>query len=149
MKIFDCADLNNKHFWYYMKKGITPDSEGIAPILETDKEINLHDLFIINDIAYTVCCMDSKKEKSQCAYAYVKKLKEQNVFISNTEPKEREYTNEITCPYCGGEIESFEMYDENEEYKCEHCKSVFSYQRIVTIEYSSQPVRKAIPVILN
>ena len=147
MKIFDYADLNGKHSWDYSEKGTTPEDDGILPILETDKEINMGDLLIINNIAYYVCCMSGRGMKMQ--YAYVDKLKEQDVFISNAEPTERDCTSEITCPYCGCEIESWEMSDSEEEYECQNCKSIFSYERIVTVEYCSSPIKKSEPIILN
>lgn len=147
MKIFDYADLGGKRSWYYAEKGITPESEGIGPILETDKEIEFGSLLIINNIAYRICCMAGKTSKIQCAYA--ERVKEQNVFVYGEDPKDRDYTHEITCPYCGAEIESWEMGDEDDEYECEYCSSTFSYQRIVTVQYCSQPVKKASFIKLN
>ncbi len=147
MKIFDYADLGNKRSWDYSEKGITPEEDDINPILITDKEINMDKLFIINGIAYYVCSMSGKGNIRQVAY--VERLKNQAVFIDDEEPEDKDYTNEITCPYCNTEIESWEMDEEDNEYECESCKSTFSYQRIVTVEYCSQPVKKSIPIVLN
>lgn len=147
MKIFDYADLGEKRSWDYSEKGRTPEDDGIMPILETEKEINMGDLFIINNFAYYVCCMSGVGMKMK--YAYVEKLKEQDVFMSDAEPMKRDFTNSITCPYCGCEVESWEMSDSEEEYECQNCKSIFSYERNVTVEYCSSPVRKSEPIILN
>lgn len=147
MKIFDYNDLNGKHSWDYSQNGKTPEDDGILPILQTEKEISMGDLLIINGFAYYISCMSGKGMKMQ--YAYADKLKEQGVFISNEEPTERNYTDEITCPYCGCEIESWEMSDSEDEYECQNCKSIFSYERNVTVEYCSSPVRKSEPIFLN
>lgn len=147
MKIFDYADLGDKRSWDYSSKGITPEDDGISPILETDKVIDMGDLFIINGFAYYVCSMSGRGMMRQIAY--VEKLKNQSVFIDNKEPTDQNYTSNITCPYCGAEIESWEMDDEEDEYECESCKSIFSYQRNVTVEYCSQPVQKSEPIILD
>ncbi len=147
MKIFDYADLGNKRSWDYLQKGITPEDEGIAPILETDKAIEMGDLLVINGVAYCICSMSGKGNTYYISFA--EKLKIQRVFIDCEEPEEQNYTNEITCPYCGAEIESWEMDDEDDEYICGSCNSTFSYQRNVTVEYCSQPVKKAEPIVLS
>ena len=100
MKIFDYDDLGVKRSWDY-HNGTTPEDDGINPIIETNKKIEMGDLFIINNIAYCVSSMSGKGMEMQ--YAIVSKIKEQEVFILNEEPSERNYTNEITCPYCGYE----------------------------------------------
>ncbi len=58
------------------------------------------------------------------------------------EPK-RETGFEITCPFCGYECsDSWDKSDEDEEFYCESCGSIYSYTREVTVEYSSVPVKK-------
>ena len=147
MKIFDYADLGGKHSWDYTMNGITPENEGIKPILVTDEEINIGDVLVINDIAYSVCSLSGKAMKYQTAY--VERLENQRVFVGKEEPKDINYSSEITCPYCGSEFESWEMDDEDDEYECGICKCIFSYQREVTVEYCSQPVRKVKPRFLH
>lgn len=148
MKIFDYADLGNKKSWDYSIKGITPEEEGIKPIIKTDEVINMGDVLIINNIAYTVCCLSGKANKYNVAY--VEQLKEQGIFINSEEAGDKDYTQEITCPFCGFEDEnSWEADDEEDEYECPCCGSTFSYQRNITVEYCSQPVRKGEVVYLN
>lgn len=141
MKIFDYKDLGEKKSWNYSMENKSPEDEGIKPILETDKEIEMGSVLIINGIAYTVCCLSGKNNKYHTAY--VERIPNQSVFTSDEEPEEQDYTDEIVCPYCGSEIESFEMDDENDDYECDFCGSHFSYQRNVSVSYCSQPVSKA------
>jgi hypothetical protein len=57
-----------------------------------------------------------------------------------SEPKKLEFEPKITCPYCKNIIEcSFEMSDEDDDYECGRCGGIFSYERIVSVEYSSYP----------
>lgn len=148
MKIFDYKDLNGKQFWDYSENDITPEVDGIAPIFETKSDISIGDLLVINNIAYHICAMHGKGNKYDVAY--VEQLKKQNVFIDSEEARDEDYTNEITCPYCGYEDnDSWEEDDENDEYECPGCGSIFSYQRNVTVEYCSHPVKKAEVIHLN
>ena len=147
MKIFDYDDLGSKRSWDYSSEGASPEDDGISPIYETDKNISMGDLLIINDVAYCICSMSGKGNIYNICY--VEKLKNQDVFINNKEPKSQNYTDDITCPYCGTEIESWEMEDYKDEYICESCGSTFSYQRNVTVEYCSQPVKKGEAIRLN
>ena len=148
MKIFDYADLGNKKSWDYLKNGTTPEEDGIDPVINTDKKFDIGDTLIINNIAYCICCISGEADKRNIAY--VERLKEQRVFINSEEPENQEYTQQITCPYCGYEDEtSFESDDEEDEEECPCCGSIFSYQRNVTVEYCSQPVKKADAIIVN
>jgi hypothetical protein len=54
-----------------------------------------------------------------------------------------EFTNEITCPYCGFEHgDSWEWYqssqDEWHETECDGCEKTFEAIRIITVDYSSR-----------
>lgn len=109
--------------------------ENAIPLVEVDSEISMDDLLKIEGHLYTVC-MKAQKEN----YVVVEEL---NVIELPDEPEEHNYTNEITCPYCESEIESFEMDDEDYDYECPYCHSHFSYQREVTVTYNSQPISKA------
>jgi len=142
MKIFDYADLGGKYSWDYSSKGVTPEIDGIIPIMETNKNIEMGDVLIIKDVAYTVSSMSGKGDIYYAAY--VEKLKNQDVFLHNEEPEKQNYTSEITCPYCGYERESWEMDDEEDDYECGNCGSTFSYQREVSVSYCSQPKYKAV-----
>lgn len=148
MKIFDYADLGSKCSWDYSMSGATPEDDGIMPIIETDKEINIGDTLIIGYVAYSITFLSGKGGRYHTAY--VEKLKSQKVFIDGEDPKDKNYTRQITCPYCGHENgDSWEADDDEDECECPCCGSVFSYQRNVTVEYCSQPVKKAEVVCLN
>ena len=99
MKIFDCADLGSKRWWDFSMNGLTPEDNGMKPIIETDKEINISDTLIIDNTAYGVTSLAGKGGRYHTAY--VKKLKLQKVFIDGEEPEDKDYTRQITCPYCG------------------------------------------------
>lgn len=60
MKIFDYADLGSKRSWDFIMNGLTPEDNGIKPIIETDKEINISDTLIIDNTAYGVTYLAGK-----------------------------------------------------------------------------------------
>lgn len=52
-----------------------------------------------------------------------------------------EYTDNITCPWCGyGDEDSGECDDEDDEHECGSCGGIFSYTRNVSVTYSSERV---------
>ena len=54
-----------------------------------------------------------------------------------------EYEDEITCPACGNKTgDSWESSESDDNYECEQCGSVFSYEREVEVSYSSSLVKK-------
>ena len=58
------------------------------------------------------------------------------------EPDDKDYENNVICPYCGYEDrDSWELTDDNEEHNCGRCGAVVSYERVVTVEYNSSPVK--------
>lgn len=58
------------------------------------------------------------------------------------EPEDKDYENNVICPYCGYEdIDSWELSNDDEEHECGRCRAVMSYQRVVTVEYCSSPVK--------
>lgn len=150
MEIYDYADLGDMRSWDYSMNNRTPKDDGIEPITVTDKEIEMGELLIINNVAYTICLMSGKGHKYQIAY--VERVKNQSVFIDDKDPEEQCGTNNITCPYCGYEnVDSWEADDSDEHYKCPNCGSYFSYEREVYVSYYSTPVEKtsAISVLLR
>ena len=51
--------------------------------------------------------------------------------------------DEITCPYCGYVYgDSWEDAEEDDARECEICGSVFSYTKVITVDYRSSPVEK-------
>lgn len=76
-------------------------------------------------------------------------VKELNVLELPDEPEDHDFTDEIVCPYCESEIESFEMDDDDNDCECPYCHSHFAYQREITVTYNSQPISKAEAIELN
>lgn len=149
MKIFDNKDLENKHkySWDYNKDGRTPEDDGIKPLFETDKEISISEPITINNVAYSLGSISYKNDENGNrvpTWSVAYKLKNQDVFVGYEDPEEQDYTSNIICPYCGYEdIDSWECSEEDDEHECGECGSTFSYQRVVTVEYCSQPIKKA------
>jgi len=56
----------------------------------------------------------------------------------NLEPEDKDYTENLTCPYCGYEDrDSWELSDDDDEHQCGRCCATISFQRQVTVEYNS------------
>jgi hypothetical protein len=62
----------------------------------------------------------------------------------NPEGEEKDYTDEITCPYCNYEFsDSYEFGrggEDCEEIECGNCGSTIQFQRIISVEYCTEPV---------
>ena len=113
----------------------------------TDKEIEMGELLIINNVAYMICSLSGKGNKFQTAY--VERVKNQSVFVDGEDPEEQYGTDNITCPYCGYENEdSWESDESDEHYECPNCGSYFSYEREVSISYYSSPIEKNEPLVV-
>lgn len=64
----------------------------------------------------------------------------------DTSPEVREFEPNIICPYCGNiDLDSFERSDEDTT-ECGECGGTIHYQRIVTIEYTTEPVKPPKPI---
>lgn len=76
------------------------------------------------------------------AYAGVRKIR------IETNPSNKDFKNNLTCPYCGYEDEdSWELSDNEDEHECGRCGAIISYERVVTVEYNSSP--KEPPKVVN
>ena len=48
------------------------------------------------------------------------------------------YQPELVCPHCGHKhSDSWDLSADDGTYECESCEEEFTYERIVTIEYST------------
>ncbi|TCO69529.1 hypothetical protein [Marinisporobacter balticus] len=57
------------------------------------------------------------------------------------EPEDKDYENNLICPYCGYEDkDSWELSDDDEKHRCGRCGAIVSYERVVTVEYNASPV---------
>lgn len=147
MKIFDKKDLNKikKQSWDY-ENNASPEDDGIIPLAETDEKIEIMVPIIVKGIAYTIGSLHGKVENDVFTprWGIASKMEFQEIFVEDEEAEEQNYTDDIVCPYCGHtEGDSWECSDEEDEHECVNCGSIFSYQREVTVNYCSQPVKKA------
>lgn len=56
-----------------------------------------------------------------------------------------EYTDEITCPWCGYTMtDSWELSDDGGYYECYDCDKDFAYTRNIEVTYSTSKVTKEI-----
>lgn len=56
-------------------------------------------------------------------------------------PEVKEFEPHIICPYCGAiDYASFERGDEDTT-ECGDCGGTIHYQRVVTVEYTTEPVK--------
>lgn len=61
-------------------------------------------------------------------------------------PEPKEFEQNIICPYCGHVYsDSFERSDEDTT-ECQICGGTIHYERIVTIEYTTEPVKPPKPI---
>lgn len=59
------------------------------------------------------------------------------------EDPDTEVESEITCPYCKYQHrDSWEASDSEDDKVCGNCGSIFSYDRDVSVEYHSEPVKR-------
>lgn len=61
-------------------------------------------------------------------------------------PAPKEFEQNIICPYCGHvDRDSFERSDED-TVECQVCGGTIHYERIVTVEYTTEPVKPPTPI---
>lgn len=121
------------------------DNVKTAKVLaETDQQCDIHDVLIINGVAYYVCALAGTMN-TQNIHAFVKRIENQNFILEDYEPEEMYGEENITCPYCGHVHESFEM-DDFGEYECVACGSTFKYEREIEVTYNTYPIKKKEPI---
>ncbi len=129
-KLYDISD--------WCKRGA--EIENYPYIGEIDAPINLFEVICIDGDYYVSGVLAGDR-----TYAGVRKIE------IDLEPSDREYKNNLTCPYCGYvDNDSWELSSDcEEEHECGRCGGVMSYERIVTVEYSSSPVKPPLIVKAN
>lgn len=60
--------------------------------------------------------------------------------MKDNEEIDHEFTDEIVCPHCGKEMMDSWEWSEYGEEDCGDCGKRFSYERIVTVDYSTQKI---------
>lgn len=64
----------------------------------------------------------------------------------NASPEAKEFEQNIICPYCGHiDTDSFERSDEG-MVECPMCGGTIHYERVVTVEYATEPVKPPKPI---
>lgn len=131
---FDYYDYEKgKYQRYNYRKELKENCESIGRFIAEvpESSFDFGDLLRIHGSIYRVQCLSPKE-----GLARVEELE------INPYPEETEYTDEVTCPYCGRKNESFELPDEDERYECLECGSIMSILRDVTVTYSAEPVEQ-------
>ncbi|HRZ18736.1 MAG TPA: hypothetical protein P5136_01650 [Methanofastidiosum sp.] len=60
----------------------------------------------------------------------------------NTTGKKYQFEQYITCPYCGyRDNDSWEISSDSGEMTCGACSSTFFYERNVTVDYTTVPIK--------
>ena len=114
------------HIWNEEKQNYG----NIEIIHETKDDIGMGPIIIENKV-YSVCCIDNKNK-----IAFVKRIK-------LIEEQEINFESDITCPSCGNKyLDSWEMDDNSNDEICDACHAVFSYQRDVSVTYSTQLITR-------
>jgi DNA-directed RNA polymerase subunit RPC12/RpoP len=124
MKLYDITD--------WCKHGV--EVEDYPYIGEVDIKADTYEFgtpLNINGTHYTIGVFSKAKDSAGARKTEI-----------NYAGKERSYENNIVCPYCGYENrDSWECADSDDEYECGRCQGIFSYERVVTVEYNSFPVK--------
>ena len=101
---------------------------------EVDVELNIFEVIKIENEYYVPGVLNKDRKT-----AGVRKVQ------IALEPEDRDYESNMACPYCGYEDDvSWELGDSDEEHECGRCGAVMSFERVVTVEYSSSPVKPPI-----
>lgn len=102
-------------------------------ILKTDKPIDFDETLKIKGKLYTIWCGSAPSGDDRAFLVEEFEFKDE---VSN------EIETEITCPYCGYmKMDSWEQGDGEEE-QCQICGSIFSWEKVITVDYRSEPVSK-------
>jgi len=110
------------------------------------KGVELINYPYIGSIKGNVSCGDTFKINGNYYRAGVFETAKKNIGVHkldiNFKGRDRQYETECICPYCGTEnSNSWELPDEDDNYECESCGGIYNYSRIVTVEYTSSPVK--------
>ncbi len=122
------------YFYSYKSKvdfNLTDEEIKSKVIAKSEKEFAFDDIVSINGSLYTTHCAQAIDSDRYCDVSKIEMLEEEDV--------DDLIESEITCPYCNHDIESFEMADSEDDYRCGYCGSIFSYQREVSVDYWCYP----------
>lgn len=107
---------------------------GYSKLLKTEKltEDMIHNVLNIRGITYIWCGYLPNRDE----------LLVREITLTVEKDVKDELESNLKCPYCGYEdSDSWELEEEDSEYECLQCGGIISYERIVTVDYSSEAVR--------
>lgn len=105
--------------------------EDMKLIATTDKDIDFGGFILIKDEAYRMCAFSPKKNVMG-----VEKVE------LNIDGEEHENEENLICPFCGVEdYDSWELKEDEGETDCSSCGSEIKYQRNISIDYDSYPIK--------
>lgn len=107
---------------------------GYTELLETEKltEENMFNVLNINGTNYKWRQYSKKRNE----------LLVKAITLKSEADIRDEFESNLKCPYCGYEdIDSWELEEDDSEYECTHCGGIISYERCVTVDYSSEAIR--------
>ena len=111
--------------------------ESYPYIGEIDIDLHIGDALQVEDKYFTIGVLNHQKQS-----AGVRKVE------INLDPEDKDYEHNLTCPYCGyADPDSWELSDNEDEHECRRCGAIMSFERVVTVEYNSSPVKP--PQIVN
>jgi len=109
--------------------------------IDDDKDIMSHPL-CYQDKIYIICSFTPLK--GEYHHAHLEPLTE---FNPDVRPEHETHGDNLICPVCGHkEEDSWELPDSDDEYECGTCGSTLSYQRNVSVTYSTTVIEVNQPI---
>jgi DNA-directed RNA polymerase subunit RPC12/RpoP len=113
----------------WCKQGI--EVEDYPYVGEIDIDLNIGEIVKVGEEYFTIGIVSHVKKSAGVRHVDI-----------DLEPEDKDYERNLICPYCGYEdTDSWELSDDDEEHECGRCGAIISYQRVVTVEYNSSPVK--------
>jgi ribosomal protein S27AE len=111
--------------------------ESYPYIGEIDIDLHIGEVFKVEDEYYAPGVISPMKHLAGVRKAEI-----------DLDPEDKDYEDNLTCPYCGYvDSDSWELSDSEDEHTCGRCGATMSFERVVTVEYNSSPVKP--PQIIN
>lgn len=121
MKLYldsDCTFLGN------------PLEDNTKVFYETDKKLDMNDIFFINNKPYIICTMPADYINPENKWAKIRPL---NKFVLDDDELDEEFNEEeLICPVCGANIDVCEFYESDDDFECPDCGSTLD----VEVEYT-------------
>ncbi len=100
-----------------------------AFLFEKDINVDILDIFLIDDTYYVVCMKST--DKPRCAVHILDNF--------NTDKSIEEHDLSIVCPVCGYvDRDSWEMSDDyDDDYECGRCGAILQVQKNISVTYDT------------